>query len=89
VPVAIRTLDVPPPWVDEKDVEAYLQERFRSLPFALPLAEAIEKATKREGEFLQSIADLKNIDEPNGGRKVRCAKRLDPPKDEPPESNKS
>jgi len=60
-PVALRTLDVPPPWVSDEDVQAYLQERFRSLPYALRLDEAIERATKRERDFLQSVADIARV----------------------------
>jgi hypothetical protein len=88
-PVALRTLDVPPPWVSDEDVQAYLQERFRSLPYALPLAAAIEKATQRERDFLQSIIDLTRIDEPAGGRKVRSAKRIESKASNPPPSRKS
>jgi hypothetical protein len=87
-PAALRTLDVPPPWVSDEDVQAYLQERFRSLPFALRLAEAIDKATQRERDFLQSIADLTRIDEPTGGRRVRRAKQIEAKVSNPPESSK-
>jgi hypothetical protein len=86
-PVALRTLDVPPPWVSDEDVQAYLLERFRSLPYALRLAEAVDKATQRERDFLQSIVDLTRIGEPAGGRKVRRPKQIEAKVISPPESS--
>jgi hypothetical protein len=71
-PVPIQTLDVPPAWVDAKDVEAYLAKRFRSLPFALPLAQGIEAATKREAEFLESILRSHGAFEPTtAGKRIK------------------
>ncbi len=75
-PVAIRTLEVPPPWVSDEAVEAYLQRRFSSLDYALPLVDAIATALKREDGFLQSVMELADIAEPAGGRKVRRARQL-------------
>jgi hypothetical protein len=68
-PAAIRTLDVPPAWIDPKDLDAYIVSRFHSLPFALPLAQAIEAATKREAEFLESILRSREAYEPTTAAK--------------------
>jgi hypothetical protein len=39
-PVAMRTLDMPRPYVNTSRLDAYIQKRFRSLPYALRLDEA-------------------------------------------------
>jgi hypothetical protein len=71
-PVPIQTLDVPPAWLDAADVDAYLVERFRSLRFALPLAQAIESAVKREADFMQSIiATVGEVEPAKAGRKIK------------------
>jgi hypothetical protein len=63
---------VPPAWVSNEDVEAYLQKRFRDLPFAVPLAQAIDNATKREEDFLRSItANAGEIEPTSSARKVK------------------
>jgi hypothetical protein len=72
-PVPIQTLDVPPAWVDAVDVDAYLAARFRSLRYALPLAQAIESAVKREADFMQSImATVGEIEPAKAGRKIKA-----------------
>jgi hypothetical protein len=83
-PVAMRTHDVPPAWVSNEALDAYIQKQLSSLPYAVPLAEAIEKATTREREFLNTITELTNTDEPrSAAQKVRArvkkfkAKQLD------------
>jgi hypothetical protein len=70
-PVALRTLDVPPAWIGDEDLNTYLQEQYRSLPFALPLGEAIAKATIRERDFVKTIMTSAGADEPQTARRKR------------------
>jgi hypothetical protein len=73
-PVAIRTHDVSPPWVSNEDLDAYIQKRLRSLPYAVPLAEAFETATMREREFLNTVTELTGTDEPRSAARTVQAK---------------